>query len=353
MDGGGMARASDGLGRRPLGRRGLRLRWLRRLYLSVPRNAPIRQWSRDGARRFPPRRDCPPQRTQGNVCFASSADSRRAKHPTVEPFSGLARRLLFSLGTSPERREATMMGRRVSGWLGLALGAAMALPGIADAQIRVHVDWQWGHDRYDGVRVHANGTYTYRYPRIGAVRYQPLRYVRVTGIRIPRGFRPARGMCRLWYPGVAPGQQPRPVRCEALRGRFHPDVLVVTWRGILRPVWDRYDRVRYGSVRAVDYLWYGDRYSRNDAYYGEDRWSRDGRWRGDRWEEWDDRDWWDDERPGDDGLRRDDRRRRDSDARSRGNRNGAWDWADRGRTDRPGQRDGRGRGAVNGRGPGG
>ena len=31
---------------------------------------------------------------------------------------------------------------------------------------------------------------------------------------IPYGYRPAPGMCRVWLPGVAPGQQPPPVPCQ-------------------------------------------------------------------------------------------------------------------------------------------
>lgn len=252
-----------------------------------------------------------------------------------------------------------MMGRRVNGWMGLALGAAMLLPGSAEAQIRIHVDWQWSSDGRTGARVYADGRYGYRIPRIGVVRYQPVRYVRVSGVRIPRGFRPPRGLCRLWYPGLAPGLQPRPVRCEALRGQFHPDVLVVTWRGVLRPVWDGYERVRYANAGVVDYRWRGDRYSWNGAYDRYDRYNRydrgshRGDWNGDRWEEWDDDDWWEDDDRGNDRLRRDNRLRRDEDAGSRGNRNGVRGGDDRGRADLPGQRNGQGRAAVNGRGPGG
>lgn len=195
-----------------------------------------------------------------------------------------------------------MMGRRIVRWAGMALGLALVLPGNADAQLRVHVDWEFG-DRDRGAGFHySNGYVTARIPRVGVVAYAPIRYVRVAGIRIPRGFRPRRGYCRLWYPGVAPGHQPRAVRCERIRGRFSDGVLVVTWRGVLRPVFDRYDRVRYSRVGTL----YD---SRDYARYRED--PRYGRFdsRG-FWEDRDDDSWWDDD--GDDRFEwRDDRRERD------------------------------------------
>lgn len=199
-----------------------------------------------------------------------------------------------------------MMGRRIVRWAGMALGMALVLPGDADAQMRVHVTWEFG-DRNWGAGFHySDGYVTARIPRVGAVAYAPIRYVRVAGVRIPRGFRPRRGFCRLWYPGVAPGHQPRARRCDRLRGDFRSGVLVVTWRGVLRPVFDRYDRVRYARVGTVyngarDYARYREdpRYGRFDARgFWEDR-GYDSWWGDDQGEDWDDR-----------FERRDDRRER-------------------------------------------
>jgi len=176
----------------------------------------------------------------------------------------------------------------------MAMGLGAAEPSAAQTQVQVgiRVDWDWG-----SVRVQAGDDYRYRDPRYVAyreARYRPVRYVEVVGFRIPRGHRPAFGMCRLWYPGVAPGQQPRPVPCHALGGRFDPDVLVVTWDRVLAPDWGfrrgMLARVVYrdGDWRRGDYRirwdddgdwedrWYRDRYGRYDDRY------RDGRYRDDR-----------------------------------------------------------------------
>lgn len=146
----------------------------------------------------------------------------------------------------------------VFGMLGLALGA----PGAADAQqnVRVQVDWEW---RDAGHRAGFDRAYrTAWLPRVGApdpgYLYRP-----VAGVWVPPGHRPRRGYCRLWYPGVAPGLQPRPRRCGNLRGLYSPGVLVVSWQGPLRPVWDRYSDVYWAGSR--DLAW---AYGRNGGGYG-------------------------------------------------------------------------------------
>ena len=133
------------------------------------------------------------------------------------------------------------------------LGLALGVPVAAEAQwnARVQVDWEWG----DGIhRARFDRAYrTAWLPRVGApdpgYLYRP-----VGGVWIPPGHRPSRGFCRLWYPGVAPGHQPRPVRCHRLRGLYRPGVLVVTWQGPMRPVWDHYTDVYWvgsGDLAAV------------------------------------------------------------------------------------------------------
>lgn len=209
-----------------------------------------------------------------------------------------------------------MRGRRFGGWGLAALGMALALPAGAEGQVqvRVQVDWQWGDDapRYRGTHAPA----TYRDVRYRDVRYQPLR-----GYRIPRGFRPARGYCRLWYPGRPPGHQPHPVACHRLQGRYVPGVLVVTWKGVLAPYPLAYrtgyrydDRDRWYESG----YWYQGRWYSRDSRY-DTGWDRDVRYqrgwdddRDDRWDDdrWEDRgDWWDDRDEDDDREGwRDDRR---------------------------------------------
>lgn len=147
----------------------------------------------------------------------------------------------------------------VLGMLGLALGA----PRAADAQrnARVHVNWEW---RDAGHRAGFDRAYrTAWLPRVGApdpgYLYRP-----VAGVWVPPGHRPRRGFCRLWYPGVAPGHQPRPRRCGNLRGVYSPGVLVVSWQGPLRPVWDRYTGVHWAGYR--DLAWGNGGYG--GAYHG-------------------------------------------------------------------------------------
>lgn len=179
------------------------------------------------------------------------------------------------------------MGRRLfeaAAALGVAMGmvAVGSSPAEAQVQVGVRVDWDWG-----SVSVRAGDDDHYRdrrYVDYREARYRDLRYVEVRGFRIPRGHRPAFGMCRLWYPGVAPGQQPRPVPCQALGGRFHPDVLIVTWDRVLAPDWG-FRRAGYARVVYRDRDWRrGDYRIRWDD---DDRW--DGRWYDDRYDRYDDR----------------------------------------------------------------
>src|ERR671930_2006323 len=62
---------------------------------------------------------------------------------------------------------------------------------------------------------------------------------------VPPGHLPDPGECRLWYPGIAPGQQPRPRSrpCEGLA-----DVAPAGSWVVYRPVYDR----RLVYVRIVD-----------------------------------------------------------------------------------------------------
>jgi hypothetical protein len=181
-----------------------------------------------------------------------------------------------------------MWRRRI---LGAAAGVVLVLAAgpvtTAEAQVRVgvRVAWDWGT-----VDVRARDGAGYR-ARYGAdyrdIRYMPVRYVEVAGFRIPRGHRPRPGFCRLWYPGVAPGRQSRPVPCHALRGRFHPDVLVVTRNRVLAPV---FGTRRIGYAVAPRVVWRQDRFGADDyrirwegdhgdqtwaepALYGDDRYS--------------------------------------------------------------------------------
>ena len=228
-----------------------------------------------------------------------------------------------------------MNGRRISGWLAAALGLALAVPGAADAQVRIRVDWDFGNEHVYTSGTWTNGHVAARVPRIGVVHYQPVRYEPFYGVRIPRGFRPAPGFCRLWYPGVPPGHQPRPVPCEALYGNFHPDVLIVTWRGVMRPVWNQRLVAHLGNYWEVYAQAWDGRYLQ-DGYY---RWDRYDQWydgRRDRWDHrWDDNRmdrWWDD-RYGD-GW--------DDDDRWEDRRGDRWDRDDRFERDRGqnGQRNG-------------
>ncbi len=171
-----------------------------------------------------------------------------------------------------------MKGRRYGTMALAAAGLMIAAAGDVDAQVsvRVHVDWQWGNDD------RARTDYGYRMARLPRVRagydyYDEVLYRPVAGIRIPRGHRPRRGYCRLWYPGVAPGHQPRPVRCHQLGGLYRSGVLVVTWQGVLRPVWDPYTDRYWRGYRDVRVAWWdGGRHYDRDG----DWWEADGRYGG-------------------------------------------------------------------------
>jgi hypothetical protein len=170
-----------------------------------------------------------------------------------------------------------MKGRRYGTMALAAAGLIMAAAGAANAQVTVgvHVDWQWGNDH------RARTDYGYRAARLPRVStgydYYDVLYRPVAGIRISRGHRPRRGFCRLWYPGVAPGHQPRPVRCHQLTGRYRAGVLVVTWQGVLRPVWDPYTDRYWRGYRDVRVVWRdGHRHYDRDG----DWWDADGRYGG-------------------------------------------------------------------------
>ena len=260
-----------------------------------------------------------------------------------------------------------MMGRRYGAMALAAAGLVLAAAGRADAQVtaRVHVDWQWGADDH---RVRDDYGYRVaRLPRVGGYYADGYLYRPVVGIRIPRGHRPRAGFCRLWYPGVAPGHQPRAVPCHALRGLYRSGVLIVTHQGVLRPVWDGYASRYWTGYRDVRMVWRDDYryYDWDDRRYDD----RDYRRYYDR-----DGDWWDDdgryrgsaykaparvvppptrvhgERYGDRGDRyeRDDRRDREG---ARGDRQDRESW--KGNDGRSGPGVGRGNGRGNGRGRGG
>lgn len=180
----------------------------------------------------------------------------------------------------------------------LVMAAGTATPAEGQVQVGIRVAWDWGTvDVRAGDRVRYEDR---RWVDARDLRYVPVRYVEVTGFRVPRGHRPRPGFCRLWYPGVAPGRQPRPVACHALRGSFHPDVLVVAWDRVLAPVFGA-RHARY--VAAPRVVW------RNGDYRV--------RWEDDRWE---DAGWTYDGRYED---VRDDRYRSDRDRRDRPGARGA------------------------------
>lgn len=175
-----------------------------------------------------------------------------------------------------------MRGRRGARWTAVALGIALLGPAGAEAQVAVRVDWNVGNRNVRVQGTWSNVPVPQRGPRGAVVPVRGVRFVPVRGVRFPRGHRPPPGECRLWYPGVPPGRQPAPRPCTALHGAFHPDVVVVTWRGVVRPVWGG------GAVAAP--------HGYREGYRGE-RWDRRDRWRYDRRydDRWDDDDFWDDD----------------------------------------------------------
>jgi hypothetical protein len=46
-------------------------------------------------------------------------------------------------------------------------------------------------------------------------------------VHVPPGHYPPEGMCRLWYEGRAPGQQPKPTDCGKLKGNVPADAFVL------------------------------------------------------------------------------------------------------------------------------
>jgi outer membrane biosynthesis protein TonB len=46
-------------------------------------------------------------------------------------------------------------------------------------------------------------------------------------VHVPPGHYPPEGMCRLWYEGRAPGQQPKPTDCSKLKGKIPADAFVL------------------------------------------------------------------------------------------------------------------------------
>jgi hypothetical protein len=178
-----------------------------------------------------------------------------------------------------------------------ALAATLLVPGTADAQLgRIDVGIDLGRDR--GFVTYNDGRLAVGYAR-GFGRLDLVDFIPVNGVRVPRGFRPAPGYCRLWIPGLPPGHQPSPVRCAALNGGFGNGVLLVTPRGVLRPVWDRSVRRYWRDYRDARIIrpdprgryWY-DR----DDFWWDDRYDDWDDW-DDRYDSWDDRyDRWDDRR---------------------------------------------------------
>ncbi len=62
-------------------------------------------------------------------------------------------------------------------------------------------------------------------------------------LHIPKGHRPPRGLCRLWYPGHPPGQQPAPMDCRIALRKQQGSAVVVTHEGRIygppAPRWHR------------------------------------------------------------------------------------------------------------------
>ena len=83
------------------------------------------------------------------------------------------------------------------------------------------------------------------------------RDVRLVGqprtLRISREHFPQPGNCRIWYPNVSPGRQPRGVPCQSLRGRV-PRGAFVLYRGRAWDTsydWRLYERRYRGSVPSI------------------------------------------------------------------------------------------------------
>lgn len=187
--------------------------------------------------------------------------------------------------------------RRANGSV-LTLALALALPGAATAQVVVRVDWSVGDENVHVQGAWSNAPLPRALPPRAVLPVRSVEFVPVRGVRVPPGHRPRRGQCRLWYPGLPPGHQPPPTRCTALRGAFHPEVLIVTWRGVVQPVWrpgprgvvvggagirravPRTGRIVYGITGRIE----GDGWARGEGWHRERRRDRDG-WEDDRWDD--------------------------------------------------------------------
>ena len=85
--------------------------------------------------------------------------------------------------------------------------------------------------------------------------------------KVPRGHYPPRGMCRIWFDGVAPGRQPAPTDCETAFRRAPDRARIITSDG--REV----DGGRYRDYRDYrrqrdgddDRVYRNGDYDRNDA----------------------------------------------------------------------------------------
>jgi hypothetical protein len=72
-------------------------------------------------------------------------------------------------------------------------------------------------------------------------------------VTIRRNDHPPRGLCRVWYPGLSPRRQPRPVPCRALRGRV-PRGAFILYNGRAWDTsydWRLYERRYRGSVPRI------------------------------------------------------------------------------------------------------
>lgn len=103
------------------------------------------------------------------------------------------------------------MYRRMTGFALLAAVLVPALPQEADAQISVSVQlyWEWGDGGWRSYEPAYRDVYVV--PTREVVYVTPARTV-----RIPAGYLPPAGYCRLWYPGRPPGHQPAPEPCRRL-----------------------------------------------------------------------------------------------------------------------------------------
>lgn len=127
-----------------------------------------------------------------------------------------------------------------------------ALPRDADAQVSISVQlyWEWGDDGWRSYEpVHRPAYHdVYVVPSREVVYATPARTV-----RIPPGYLPPAGYCRLWYPGRPPGHQPAPAPCRRLFLGHHYNGAVIlgapTYEDVRGPVY-RVDHDRSGPKPA-------------------------------------------------------------------------------------------------------